>query len=91
MEWSVVGHDETKAQAEEAVYTLDQAVVPVTQVSMVTQNLASDTVPHGHITPGDDLPPHGAATRAWVGGLVGVLLGAAVLWVTGLGPLLVVG
>lgn len=90
VERSMVGLDETMAQAEEAVYTLDQAVLPVTQVSMVTQSLASDTVPHGHITPGDDLPPTerplGPGLGAWW-----VCSSAQPSWVPGFGPLLVIG
>jgi len=90
-ERSVVDIYDTMAQAEEAVHTLDQAGFPVKQVSIVTQNLASDKTTHGFITPGDDLSPRGAATGAWVGGLVSVLIGSAFLWLPGFGPLLVVG
>jgi uncharacterized membrane protein len=90
-ERSVVGIYDTMAQAEEAVHTLDQAGFPVKHVSVVTQNLASDKATHGYITPGDDSTPHGAATGAWVGGLCGLLIGSAFLWVPGFGPLLVVG
>jgi uncharacterized membrane protein len=90
-EHSVVGIYDTMAQAEEAVHTLDQAGFPVKQVSIVTQNLASDKTTHGFITPGDDLSPRGAATGAWVGGLVSLLIGSAFLWLPGFGPLLVVG
>ena len=57
----------------------------------MTQNLASDKATHGFIMPGDDLIPHSAATGAWVGGIVSVLIGVAFLWVPGFGPLLVVG
>jgi hypothetical protein len=64
-EHSVVGIYDTMAQAEKAVHTLDQASFPVKQVSIVTQNLASDQTMHGSITPGDDLTPRGAATGAW--------------------------
>src|SRR5262245_55434295 len=91
VEHSVVGIYDTMAQAEEAVHTLDQAGFPVKHVSIVTQNLASDQTMHGYITPGDDLTPRGAATGAWVGGLVSLLIGSAFLWVPGFGPLLVVG
>jgi uncharacterized membrane protein len=90
-ERSVVGVYETMAQAEAAVHMLDQAGFPVQHVSIVTQNLASDTTMHGYITPGDDLTPRGAATGAWVGGLLSLLIGSAFLWVPGFGPLLVVG
>jgi hypothetical protein len=90
-EHSVVGMYETMAQAEEAVHTLKRAGFPVKHVSVVTQNLVSDKATHGFIMPGDDLTPRSAATGAWVGGLVSVLIGAAFLWVPGFGPLLVVG
>ena len=90
-ERSVVGVYETMAQAEEAVHTLDQAGFPVKHVSIVTQNLASDKTMHGYITPGDDLTPRGAATGAWVGGLLSLLIGSAFLWVPGFGPLVVLG
>jgi hypothetical protein len=90
-EHSVVGMYETMAQAEEAVHTLERAGFPVKHVSVVTQNLASDQGIHGFIAPGDDLTPRSAATGAWVGGLVSVLIGAAFLWLPGFGPLLVVG
>jgi hypothetical protein len=82
---------EMMAQAEAAVRALDHAGFPIKHISIVTQNLASEKATHGYITPGDDLTPHGAATGAWVGGLCGVLIGAAFLWVPGFGPLLVVG
>src|SRR5262249_33958345 len=90
-ERSVVGVYDRMAQAEEAGHMLDQAGFPVKHVSIVTQNLASDQTGHGYITLGDDLTPRGAATGAWVGGLVSLLSGAAFLWVPGFGPLLVLG
>jgi uncharacterized membrane protein len=90
-ERSVVGVYDTMAQAEEAVHTLDKAGFPVKHITIVTQNLASDRTMHGYITPGDDLTPRGAATGAWVGGLVSLLIGSAFLWVPGFGPLVVLG
>ena len=90
-ERSVVGIYDTMAQAEEAVHTLAHAGFPVKHVSIVTQNLASDQTMHGYITPGDDLTPRGAATGAWVGGLLSLLIGSAFLWIPGFGPLLVLG
>jgi len=91
VEHSVVGIYDTMTQAEEAVHTLAQAGFPVKHVSIVTQSLANDKTLHGYITPSDDLTPRGAATGAWMGGLLSVLIGAAFLWVPGFGPLLVVG
>jgi len=90
-ERSVVGVYESLAQAEEAVHTLDRAGFPVKHVSIVTQNLASDQTMHGSLTPGAALIPRDAATGAWVGGLLSLLVGVAFFWVPGFGPLLVVG
>ena len=73
------------------MHTLDRAGFPVKHVSIVTQNLARDQIMPGSITPGADLIPGGAATGAWMGGLVSLLVGVACLWVPGFGPLLVVG
>jgi len=90
-EHSVVGSYDTMDQAEEAVHTLNRAGFPVKHVSIVTQNLASDKTIHGYITPGDDLTVRGAATGAWIGGLLSLFIGTAFLWIPGFGPLLVVG
>ena len=91
VEHSVVGIYETMAQAEEAVHALDQRGFPVKHISIVTQNLVRDQTTHGYITPDDDLTPRGAAAGAWVGGLLSILTSAAFLWITGFGPLLVMG
>src|SRR6266446_6300424 len=88
-ERSVVGVYESLAQAEEAVHTLDRAGFPVKHVSIVTQNLASDQTMHGSLTPGAALIPRDAATGAWVGGLLSLLVGVAFFWVPGFGPLVV--
>jgi len=88
---SVVGVYESMTQAAEAVHTLDRAAFPVTQLSIVTQNLASDQTTHAYMTSGNDFSPHGGVMGAWLGGLVRLLVGAAFLWVPGFGPLLVVG
>ena len=90
-EQSVVGVYETIAQAEWAVHELDHKGFPMQQVSIVTQDLGSDTGIHGFITTGEDRTKHGAATGSWVGGVFGLLMGAAFLWVPGFGPLLVAG
>jgi uncharacterized membrane protein len=90
-ERSVVGIYDTMAQAEAAVYALDRAGFPVKHISIVTQNLASAKTTHGYITPSDDLTVRGAATGAWVGGLLSLLVGAAFLWIPGFGPLMVAG
>src|SRR5215471_13542401 len=88
-ERSVVGVYDTIEQAEEAVHKLDREGFPIKHVSIVTQNLAKS--PHGFITPEDDLTKRGTVTGAWIGGLCSLLVGAAFLWIPGVGPLLVAG
>jgi len=75
-ERSVVGVYESLAQAEEAVHTLDRTGFPVQHVSIVTQPLARDQTLQGSLTPGAASIPRDAATGAWVGGLLSLLLGA---------------
>jgi uncharacterized membrane protein len=87
---SVVGIYHTMSAAEEAVHTLDRAGFPLKQVSIVAQNLESEKEIQGYITAGD-VAASGAGTGAWVGGLFGLLVGAAFIWVPGFGPLLVAG
>ena len=45
---------------------------------------------HGYVTAGD-VAKSGVGTGAWVGGLFGLLAGAAFIWVPGFGPLIVAG
>src|SRR2546430_12199757 len=90
-ERSVVGVYDTLEQAEEAVHRLDREGFPTKHVSIVTQNLASAKNPHGFITPEDDLTKRGTVTGAWIGGLCSLLVGAAFLWIPGVGPLLIAG
>ncbi len=69
---------------------LDHGGFPIKQVSIAAQNLESEKEIHGFITAGD-VTKRGAASGAWVGGLFGMLAGAAFLWVPGFGPLVVAG
>ncbi len=87
---SVVGVYDTMDAAEEAVHTLAQSNFPIQQVSLVSQNLQSERTVHGFITT-RDVAKSGAGIGAWTGGLFGLLVGAAFLWVPGVGPLLVAG
>lgn len=90
-EQSVVGVYDTMVQAEWAVHELDHRGFPMQQVSIVTRNLESGSKTHGFISVGEDRTKHSAVTGTWVGGLFGLLMGAAFLWVPGFGPLLVAG
>jgi hypothetical protein len=56
----------------------------------VTQNIETTKQVHGFITVGD-LAAQGASSGAWMGGFFGILIGAAFLWIPGIGPLFVAG
>jgi len=87
---SIVHVYDNMAAAEAAVHKLDQGNFPIKQVSIVSQDMASEKEVHGYITAGD-VAKTGAGTGAWVGGLFGILVGAAFIWLPGFGPLFVAG
>lgn len=87
---SIVGVYENMVAAEAAVRVLDQGGFPVNQISIIGQNLQSEKEVHGYITTGD-VAKSGAGTGAWMGGIFGLLIGAAFIWVPGFGPLIVAG
>ncbi|MBY8886088.1 hypothetical protein K7472_14645 [Streptomyces sp. PTM05] len=64
--------------------------MPAEQISIIGQDLHSETRVHGFVTTGD-VAKSGARTGAWVGGLFGVPTGTALLFIPGVGPLLVLG
>ena len=87
---AVVGVYDSFKDAETAVRTLLEQGVPANQVSIVGQDLHSETQVHGFITTGD-VAKTGAKTGAWAGGLFGVLSGTALLFIPGVGALVVLG
>jgi hypothetical protein len=87
---AVVGVYGSMKDAEAAVRTLLEQGVPAEQVSIVGQDLHSETQVHGFVTTGD-VAKTGAKSGAWVGGLFGLLTGAALLFVPGVGALVVLG
>jgi hypothetical protein len=89
-DFSVAGVYPTMEQAERAVERLRQASFPVDRISIVGQGLESQTRVHGFVTTGD-VAKSAAGTGAWVGGFFGLLSGAALLFIPGLGPLIVLG
>lgn len=89
-EQSVIGVYRAMSEAEEAVHMLDKGGFPIRQVSVLARDLETEKVVHGYITTGD-VARAGAGTGAWLGGLFGLLAGAAFVWVPGFGPLLVAG
>jgi hypothetical protein len=89
-EQSVIGVYSSMADAEDAVRALDRDGYPISQVSIVARDLQSEQEVHGFVTTGD-ASATGAVTGAWVGGLFGLLLGAAFLWIPVIGPVFVAG
>ena len=89
-EQSVVGIYDTMDAAESAVKALDAAKFPVTQVTIVTKDLSSEKTVHGYVT-ACDVSKRGAREGAWLGGIFGLLVGAALLWIPGVGPVVVAG
>ncbi len=80
----------THQAAEEAVRKMGEAGLPIKQVSILGQNLQSTEKVHGFVTTGD-VAKGAAGVGAWVGGIFGLLVGAAFLWIPGVGPLIVAG
>jgi len=76
--------------AEAAVKRLSDDNFPINQISIVTQNIETTRQIHGFITAGD-VATGGASSGAWMGGVFGLLFGAAFLWIPGIGPLFVAG
>jgi hypothetical protein len=89
-EQSVVGIYDTMDAAESAVKALDLAKFPVTQVTIVTKDLSSEKTVHGYVT-ACDVSKKGAKEGAWLGGIFGLLVGAALMWIPGVGPVVVAG
>jgi uncharacterized membrane protein len=77
-------------EAEAAVKKLGEGGFPIQNVSIIAKDLGSEKKVHGFVT-SCDVAKSAATTGAWVGGIFGLLVGAAFLWVPGLGPLVVAG
>src|ERR1700690_4267879 len=89
-EQSVVHSYHHLAEAEDAVKRLMDQKFPTAQISIVTQNIRTEKHVHGYITTGE-VAKGGAKGGAWMGGLFGLLIGAAFLWIPGVGPVIVAG
>jgi uncharacterized membrane protein len=87
---SVVGVYDTLGKAEAAVRALDAGKFPVKQISILAKDIQDEKKVHGFVT-ACDVSASGAKTGAWVGGIFGLLLGAAFLWVPGVGPMIIAG
>jgi uncharacterized membrane protein len=87
-EQTVIGRYDDMSQTEEAIRSLDQGGFPLKQVSVIVQNLESEKKVDGFVTVAD-LVKKWAGIGAWVGALLGLLIGVAIIWIPGFGPLLV--
>jgi uncharacterized membrane protein len=77
-------------EARQAVQRLEEAGIPQKQVSLVTHSVTEEVPDRQAMQHGDE-SEHGAAAGAGVGGLLGFLLGAPLLTIPGVGPLLIAG
>jgi hypothetical protein len=89
-EHSVVGVYKSLDEAEQAVRALASGGFPIQKVSIIAKDLRDSRRVHGYVT-ACDAARSSATTGAWVGGIFGLLVGAAFLWVPGVGPLVVAG
>jgi hypothetical protein len=89
-EQSVVGVYAHIDTAEEAVRQLAAGGFPADHVSIIARDLGTEKKVHGFVT-SCDVAKESARTGAWVGGIFGLLVGAAFVWVPGVGPLVVAG
>ncbi|MHB8893112.1 MAG: general stress protein [Candidatus Limnocylindrales bacterium] len=87
---SAVGVYAALDQAEAAVRRLDEHGFAIGNVSIVARDLTSEREIRGFISTGD-VAKRGAGVGGWMGGIFGLLVGAALIWVPGFGPLLVAG
>lgn len=86
----VIGVFDTLDEAEATIRRMGTEGYPIEELSIVGRDVRSETAVHGFITTGD-VTKTGAGAGAWVGGIFGLLTGAALLVVPGVGPLFVAG
>jgi len=80
----------THEQAEEAVRVLQNAAFDIKKVSIVGQGYYREGHPIGFYNTGDRVRFWGAQGAFW-GGVWGLLFGAALFWIPGLGPVVMGG
>jgi hypothetical protein len=86
----VVAVCQTFDNARSAVQALEEADFPSDQVSFVTHSVENEVPQEKELDYGDKTEVN-AAKGAGVGGLIGMLLGAPLVTVTGLGAVLIAG
>jgi hypothetical protein len=87
---SVVAVYRKMGDAEAAIDKLHEEKFPIDQVTIIAKNLESVNQVHGYVT-ACDVSKRAASAGAWVGGLFGILVGAAFLWLPGVGPVIIGG
>jgi uncharacterized membrane protein len=87
---SVVAVYPDHASAEEAVRRLLKEGFDMKDVSIVGRDFQVEEEPIGFVST-RDFVKLGAGTGAWVGGLFGLLMGAAFLVLPGVGPVIIAG
>lgn len=80
----------THEQAEAAVGVLQKAGVDIKKISIVGKGYHCEEHPIGFYNTGDRVKLWGAQGAFW-GGIWGLLLGAALFWIPGLGPVVMAG
>lgn len=88
-EQSAIAVYDSKSKAAEAVYALQQGNFPLDRVSIITQNLESKKKVHRYVGNAGDGAKVGALAGVFFGWVFGVIAGAALIWVPGVGPMLV--
>ncbi len=76
--------------AERTVKQLHEAGIPMSELSIIGRGSQTTEEPVGFASAGD-YASAGAATGAWLGGLLGLCVGAAFLVLPGIGPIVVAG
>lgn len=80
----------THIQAEQAVKSLQRNGFDMQQLSIIGKGYHTEEQPLGFYTTGDRMKAWGGTGAFW-GALWGLLLGAAFVWLPGIGPLAVAG
>lgn len=87
---SVVGIYDSLAVAKKAIRQLEANDFPTGDVSLVATNLEDDDETHGYVVKGDRTEKD-AIMGGGIGGVLGLLAGAAFFWIPGVGPIFLAG
>ncbi|WP_051412074.1 hypothetical protein [Halonatronum saccharophilum] len=87
----VLGLFRDKAEAERAVQAMKELGVEENRISLVAKHQEGADVEAGREMGGTDSIADGTATGGAIGGIAGILAGAGLLAVPGLGPILAAG